>query len=98
MLRKLLDDLGARFAYDRIDYWSLQLDSGMVAEIRFVEPDTLPKLVNVIPYVACCAHEIGDVVCACLGGDGWVEANFVPSPRTPLLLLLLIGLTLADLG
>ena len=34
----------------------------------------------------------------CLGGDGWVEANFVPSPRTPLLLLLLIGLTLADLG
>ena len=34
----------------------------------------------------------------CLGGDGWVGVNFVPSPRTPLLLLLLIGLTLADLG
>lgn len=34
----------------------------------------------------------------CLGWDGWVGVNFVPSPRTPLLLLLLIGLTLADLG
>ena len=34
----------------------------------------------------------------CLGGDGWIGVNFVPSPRTPRLLLLLIGLTLADLG
>ena len=35
-----------------------------------------------------------------LGEDGvrYLGWNFVSSPRTPLLLLLLIGLTLADLG
>ena len=64
LLRKMLDDLGRKYAYDRIDYWSMQLDSGMVAEVRFVEPATLPEIVNASPDVACCAHEIGDVVCA----------------------------------
>lgn len=63
LLRKLLDDLGMGRLYD-VSILSLQLDSGMVAEVRFVEPATLPELVNASPDVACCAHEIGDVVCA----------------------------------
>lgn len=41
LLRKLLDDLGRGSLYDD-EIWSLQLDSGMVAEVRFVEPATLP--------------------------------------------------------
>ena len=76
LLRKLLDDIRRWYPYD--NRLSLQLDSGMVAEIRFVEPATLPELVNASPDIACCAHEIGDVVCAsacggstpCPHGDG----------------------------
>ena len=64
LLRKLLDDLGRKYAYDRIDYWSMQLDSGMVAEVRFVEPATLPELVNAKPAIIRCACGVSVVDCA----------------------------------
>lgn len=64
LLRKLLDDLGRKYAYDRIDYWSMQLDSGMVAEVRFVEPATLPEIVNAKLEIIRCACGVGVVDCA----------------------------------
>ena len=71
LLRKLLDDLGRECEYDSIHYWSLQLDSGMVAEVRFVEPATLPEQGDVA-YIVQCPCEPTGAMCmsSCFDGDG----------------------------